>query len=90
VQVIARVRRTLQVELPMRSLFTEPTVAGLGPEVERARASGVVPTMPPPSRGFGSREQLHVRLAGLSDAEVEALLARLDSRKPGDRETETF
>ena len=89
-QVIARVRRTLQVELPMRSLFTEPTVAGLGPEVERARASGVVPTMPPPSRGFGSREQLHVRLAGLSDAEVEALLARLDSRKPGDRETETF
>ena len=29
-------------------------------------------------------------LAGLSDAEVEALLARLDSGKPGERETETF
>ena len=88
VQVIARVRKILHVELPMRSLFTEPTVAGLGPEVERARASGVVPAMPPPTRGFGSRDQLQARLAGLSDAEVEALLARLDSRKPGERETE--
>ena len=74
----------------MRSLFTEPTVAGLGPEVERMRASGVVPAMPPPTRGFGCREQLQARLTGLSDAEVEALLARLDSRKPGERETETF
>jgi hypothetical protein len=46
--------------------------------------------VPPPTRGFGSREQLQARLAGLSDAEVEALLTRLDSRKPGERETETF
>ena len=90
VQVIARVRKILRVELPMRSLFTEPTVAGLGPEVERARANGAVPVMPPPTRGFGSRDQLLARLAGLSDAEVEALLARLESRKPGERETETF
>jgi hypothetical protein len=74
----------------MRSLFTEPTVAGLGGEVERARASGAVPAAPPPTRGFSSREQLLSRLAGLSDTEVEALLARLDSGKPGERETERF
>jgi acyl carrier protein len=90
VQVIARVRKILHVELAMRSLFTEPTVAGLGPEIERARSNGVVPAMPPPTRAFGSRERLQARLAGLSDPEVEALLARLDSRKPGERETETF
>jgi amino acid adenylation domain-containing protein len=90
VQVIARVRKVLRVELAVRRLFTEPTVAGLAPEVEQARASGAVPTMPSPTRGFGSRDQLLARLAGLSDAEVEALLARLDSRKPGERETETF
>jgi hypothetical protein len=65
-------------------------VAGLSPDVERARASGAVPAMPPPTRGFGSREQLLARLAGLSDAEVEALLDRLESRKPGERETENF
>ncbi len=90
IQVIARVRKILRVELPVRSLFTEPTVAGLGPEIERARASGAVPAMPSPTRGLNSREQLLTRLAGLSDAEVEALLARLDSGKPGERETETF
>jgi acyl carrier protein len=43
VQVIARVRKILHVELPMRSLFTEPTVAASVPEIERARASGVCP-----------------------------------------------
>ena len=90
VQVIARVRKILRVELPMRSLFTEPTVAGLAPEVERARADGAGPMMPSPARGFSSREQLLTRLAGLSDAEVEALLNRIDPRKPGERETETF
>jgi acyl carrier protein len=90
IRVIARVRKILRVELPMRSLFAEPTVAGLGPEVERIRDSGAIPAMPQPTRGFGSREQLQARLAGLSDAEVEALLARLDSHRPGERETETF
>src|SRR3972149_963228 len=36
-QVISRVRQTFDVELPLRSLFEEPTVAGLAKQVEMAR-----------------------------------------------------
>jgi amino acid adenylation domain-containing protein len=39
-QVIARVRRDLQVDLPLRSLFQAPTVAGLAAAVGEARAGG--------------------------------------------------
>ena len=90
VQVIARVRKILHVELSVRSLFTEPTIAGLSPEVERLRASGAVPVLSSPTRGLSNRQELLARLAGLSDAEVATLLGSLETKKPGERETETF
>jgi len=40
VQLIALVRKQLQVKLPMRSLFEEPTVAGLVRLIEQARDGG--------------------------------------------------
>jgi non-ribosomal peptide synthetase component F len=90
VQVLARVRKAFNVELPLRALFAEPTVAGLAPEIARARASGATPQLSSPTRTFSNREALQARLAGLSDADVEALLGRLAAQERGDRDTETF
>src|SRR5271165_5438491 len=49
-QVIARVRQTLEVELPLRAMFDAPTIAGFAEliETERRARSGVV--LPPISR----------------------------------------
>ncbi|MFP5287447.1 MAG: phosphopantetheine-binding protein, partial [Thermoanaerobaculia bacterium] len=40
VQILARVRRELQVDLPLRSLFQAPTVAGLSRMARMAREAG--------------------------------------------------
>ena len=39
-QVMSRVRRDFEVELPLRSLFQQPTIAGLLAAIDQARASG--------------------------------------------------
>src|SRR5258708_35167033 len=46
-QVIARIRRALSVDLPLRAMFESPTVAGLAELVERARPKGPTPPIPP-------------------------------------------
>src|SRR5258708_5774863 len=40
-QVMARIRRMFDVELGVRTMFEEPTIAGLATEVEKARALGM-------------------------------------------------
>ncbi len=42
-QVVARLREAFGVEIPLRALFVEPTVAALARELERARALGAAP-----------------------------------------------
>lgn len=50
-QVISRVRRTLQVEVPLRALFERPTVAGLASLIEELTvADGELPAAPIPRR----------------------------------------
>jgi amino acid adenylation domain-containing protein len=46
-QVVSRIRQVLSVELPLRSLFQEPTVAGLARAVEEASRSARELAAPP-------------------------------------------
>ncbi|MDP9120334.1 MAG: amino acid adenylation domain-containing protein, partial [Acidobacteriota bacterium] len=47
-QLISRVRAAFRVELPLRAVFEQPTVAGLAHEIEKASSPGV--TAPPLER----------------------------------------
>jgi acyl carrier protein len=86
-QVMARIRREFDVELGVRTMFEEPTIAGLASEVEKARAMGMNARMPAlerrprPAVGSPSRETLLAQLDTLSADDVQTLLKRvLDAR----------
>ncbi len=46
-QVIARMRKAFQIELPLRTIFDSPTVAKLSTIVEQARGEAPMPLPPP-------------------------------------------
>jgi hypothetical protein len=74
--VISRIRRAFRVEIPLRTLFEEPTVAALATAVQKAQRSGQTIRAPLASkrRAVSTREKLAARLKDLSDEEVDALL----------------
>jgi amino acid adenylation domain-containing protein len=77
VRMIARIRKSLCVDVAMRSLFEEPTLGGLAVAVEKARANGAAPRLPILRRHSNTRDdcgQLLARLRELSDEEVKGLL----------------
>jgi amino acid adenylation domain-containing protein len=90
IQVIARIRKVFRVELPLRLLFEKPTIAGLSRHIAMVERSGDAAAPPAPAPGTTQRDQLLARLAGLSDAEVEALLKSIPGRKQDRRVTEEF
>jgi amino acid adenylation domain-containing protein len=67
-QMTARIRRTLEVELPVRSVFESPTIAALAREVEQARTLGLKAPAPILKR----------RQRPSADSDQEALLTQLD------------
>ena len=80
-QVTARIRRTFEVELPVRSVFEAPTIAGLAMEVQKAEAMGLRARTPilqrrPHTTGI-SREALLAQLDNLSANELQSLLQRM-------------
>jgi len=87
-QVMARIRREFDVELGVRTMFEEPTIAGLGIEVEKARATGiksqtpVLERRPRPAAANVSREALLAQLDTLSADDVETLLKDVLDAKP--------
>ena len=66
-QMTARMRRVMEVEMPVRSVFENPTIAGLAREVEQGRALGLKARTP--------ILQPHHRPAANSDE--EAILSQL-------------
>ena len=81
-QMIDRIRRIFELELPVRSVFDEPTIAGLAVELEKAQAVGLkarVPIMQRRARSAvtgSSREALLSQLSALSADEAQALIRR--------------
>jgi amino acid adenylation domain-containing protein len=90
-QVLARIRRTFQVEVSIRSLFDGPRIDELGREVEEAKISGAVPRVPPivprprPATGV---DLLSAELNKLSPEQIEVLLqqVRRGADAPSDRD----
>ena len=76
-QVISRVRSTFHVQLPLRSLFDSPTVAGLAEQISQS----------PQSSEDEEVAKLLREMEGLSDEEAERLLANdlQDGLNPGKR-----
>src|SRR5262249_26697993 len=46
-RIVARLREIFQTEVPLRSLFENPTVSALAQEVERRHGAGEAPPAPP-------------------------------------------
>jgi Phosphopantetheine attachment site len=75
-QVISRVRSAFQVELPLRTLFEAPTVAGLACAVTQNQHARTDSSMSiTESINRGDVERLLARLDQLSDTEADALLS---------------
>ena len=81
-QVMARIRRMFEVELAVRTMFEEPTIAGLAKEIEKAEALGLKAKMPtlerrPRPEAAANREALLAQLDTLSAEDVQSLLKRV-------------
>jgi len=83
-QMIARVRNIFETELPVRSVFEKPTIAGLADELQKAQALGLKARTPILQRSgvravaaSPSREALLAQLDNLSPGELQSLLKRV-------------
>jgi surfactin family lipopeptide synthetase A len=88
-QVMARIRSQFEVELPVRSLFEEPTLAALATAVEKAQAQGLKTRTPilqrrsrPTATPAPSPEALLAELDNLSATELQNLLQRVRRKPP--------
>jgi aspartate racemase len=82
IQIVSRISKVFQTELPVRDIFETPTIAGLAEKIQRQ------PSAPIASRnGIGRRTsraqaaQLLQQMDKLSDAEVETLLRSSEASK---------
>ncbi|WP_224362051.1 non-ribosomal peptide synthetase [Hyalangium versicolor] len=76
-QLISRVRETFKVEIPLRSAFEARTVATLAEAIERQAEFQEEPTM----TARKSEPEAMVQVDQLSEAELDSLLAELESEE---------
>jgi amino acid adenylation domain-containing protein len=78
-QVIARIRKEFEVDIPISVLFEAPTIRGLAKEVERAIAEGIKPSAPISSffQTSDAHEQVRQQIGQMSREELEELLRRV-------------
>ena len=83
-QVMARIRSIFEVELPVRILFEQATIAGLAAEVEKAQRLGLKPRPRIlPRRQRPEAATVLAQLEQFSAPELESLLQRmLNSKEP--------
>jgi acyl carrier protein len=83
-QVVARIRKEFEVEVPIRSLFEDPTIKGLAKEVEEAKAKGI--KAGPPISSFRDmptgHDQLRAHVEKMSREELEEMLRKVLKEKP--------
>jgi len=84
-QVLARVRKTFEVEVSIRSFFDGPSIEELRQEIEKAKASGAIPRrapIVPRTRAVADHGILSAELAKLSPEQLEALLRQIPPSEP--------
>jgi acyl carrier protein len=83
VQVIARIRKAFAVELPVRTVFEEPTVVGIADEVRKSLAAGEkmrTPTLqvrPRSAAAAASADDFLGELERLPNGDAQLLLQRI-------------
>jgi hypothetical protein len=81
-QVVARIRRELEVEIPIRTLFEDPTIEGLAKEVEEAHAKGIKAVAPISSFSrIQNHDQLRLQVEKMSREELEDMLRQVLKEK---------
>lgn len=82
-RVVARIRKEFEVEVPIRSLFEDPTIKGLAKEVEDARAKGIKASAPISSflRAQNGHDNLRSQVEKMSREEIEEMLRQVLKEK---------
>jgi acyl carrier protein len=87
-QIMSRLRGALRVDVPIRVLFEQPTVAGLAAALSSYRAVEGAP-IPALTKTVTNEEELLKSLEHLSDDEVDSLLQQMLSEEELAHELET-
>ncbi len=62
-QVASRVRKTYEVELPLKLIFAQPTIAELARQIDVSRRASASPALPPPIEPAGRAGELPLSFA---------------------------
>jgi len=82
-QVVARVRDTFRIELPLSQAFESPSISELSLVIEQLIKRSPDKPAPHAPRSESERRELLSKIDQLSEAEIDSLLQELESEKIG-------